>query len=82
MYYSGIDPFTERSVFSAKNPHDKAMQSALMQYRNSKNKTLILEALKTAFKTDLIGDGPKCLVRPQKSSFKPNKFHNDFKSNR
>ncbi len=79
MYYSGIDPFTERSVFSAKNPHDKAMQRALMQYRNPKNRNLVVDALKTASKTDLIGDGPKCLVRPLKGSFSQSKFKRDFK---
>lgn len=62
MYYSGIDPETEQSVFTAHNPHDKAMQRALMQYRAPRNRALVLEALQKAGRTDLIGDGPKCLI--------------------
>lgn len=62
MYYSGVDPDTERSIFVAHNPHDKAMQRALMQYKNPRNRQLVLEALKTAKRNDLIGEGPKCLI--------------------
>lgn len=62
MYYSGIDPDTGRKVFTAHNPHEKAMQRALMQYKNPRNKTLVLEALRLSNRTDLIGSGPKCLI--------------------
>lgn len=62
MYYSGVDPDTGRKVFTAHNPHEKAMQRALMQYKNPKNKTLVLEALRLSNRTDLIGSGPKCLI--------------------
>lgn len=62
MYYSGVDPDTGRKVFTAHNPHEKAMQRALMQYKNPRNKTLVLEALRLSNHTDLIGSGPKCLI--------------------
>lgn len=62
MYYSGVDPDTGRKVFTAHNPHEKAMQRALMQYKNPRNKTLVLEALRLSNRTDLIGSGPKCLI--------------------
>ena len=63
MYYSGIDPFTGKRVYTVHNPHHKAMQRALMQYRNPRNRALVIEALKEGGRTDLIGDGPKCLIR-------------------
>ena len=63
MYYSGIDPFTGKKVYTAHNPHQKAMQRALMQYRNPRNRALVMEALKEGGRTDLIGDGPRCLIR-------------------
>lgn len=62
MYYSGVDPDTGRKVFTAHNPHEKAMQRALMQYKNPRNKTLVLETLRLSNRTDLIGSGPKCLI--------------------
>lgn len=65
MYYSGYDPATGDTVFVARNPHDKAMQRALMQYRAPRNRKLVLEALQKAGRTDLIGTGPKCLVQPE-----------------
>ena len=63
MYYSGIDPFTGKKVLVVQNPHQKAMQRALMQYRNPRNRQLVREALKEGNREDLIGDGPKCLIR-------------------
>lgn len=68
MYYTGIDPRTGREVYVPKNPHEKAMQRALIQYRNPKLYDLVLEALRRAGRTDLIGFGPKCLIRPERSS--------------
>ncbi len=66
MYYTGLDPRTMQPVYTANNPHEKAMQRALIQYRNPKNESLVREALIKAGRTDLIGDGPKCLIRPKK----------------
>ncbi len=79
MYYSGIDPETGRKVFTAHNPHEKAMQRALMQYKNPKNKTLVLEALRLSNRTDLIGSGPKCLIDDGRSKdFRRSTFHKSF----
>ena len=65
MYYTGLDPRTMQPVYVPKNPHEKAMQRALMQYRDPKNDALVREALEKAGRTDLIGSGPKCLLRPR-----------------
>ncbi|MEG1726296.1 MAG: YgiQ family radical SAM protein [Acidaminococcaceae bacterium] len=62
MYYSGVDPETGEKVFVTQNPHEKAMQRALMQYKNPKNRLLIKEALQLAERTDLIGNNSKCLL--------------------
>ena len=63
MYYTGLDPRTMERVYVPTNPHEKAMQRALIQYRNPKNYYLVREALLTAHREDLIGSGPKCLIR-------------------
>lgn len=65
MYYTEMDPYTLEPVYVAKNPHDKAMQRAIMQYFNPKNYDLVIEALKKAGKTDLIGYSSKCLIAPK-----------------
>ena len=64
MYYTGLDPRTMKPVYVPHNPHEKEMQRALIQYRNPKNRELVKEALKKAGREDLIGFGPKCLLRP------------------
>ena len=66
MYYTGIDPVSMKSVYVCKNPHEKAMQRALIQYRNPKNYELVREALKLAGREDLIGFGKHCLIKPRK----------------
>ncbi len=66
IYYTGLDPRTMKPVYCPTDPHEKAMQRALIQYRNPKNHALVTEALRRAHRTDLIGYGPKCLVRPGK----------------
>ena len=63
MYYTGLDPRTMDRVYVPTDPHEKAMQRALIQYRNPKNYYLVREALLTAHREDLIGSGPKCLIR-------------------
>lgn len=63
MYCTGLDPRTMEPVYVAKTPHEKAMQRALIQYRNPKNRKLVREALLKAGRNDLIGPGPKCLIR-------------------
>ena len=64
MYYTGLDPRTMKKVYVPTNPHEKAMQRALIQYRNPKNYALVHEALVKAGRTDLIGFDKKCLIRP------------------
>ena len=68
MYYTGLDPRTMEPVYVPVNPHEKAMQRALIQYRNPKNYELVEEALKKAGRTDLIGYDRKCLIRPRKGN--------------
>lgn len=65
MYYTGLDPRTLQPVYVPKTPHEKAMQRALIQYRNPKNYDLVVEALTLAHRTDLIGFDKKCLIRPK-----------------
>ena len=67
MYYTGVDPRNMQPVYVATNPHEKAMQRALIQYRNPKNYDLVAEALTKAGRTDLIGFDKNCLIRPKRS---------------
>lgn len=64
MYYTGLDPRTMEPVYVPRSPHEKAMQRALIQYRDPKNYRLVHEALILAGRQDLIGFGPKCLIKP------------------
>lgn len=64
IFYTGLDPRTMKPVFCPTNPHEKAMQRALIQYRDPGNYDLVVEALRKAHREDLIGYGPKCLVKP------------------
>ena len=66
MYCTGLDPRTMEPVYVARDPHEKAMQRALIQYRDPKNYSLVHEALTLCHREDLIGTGPKCLIRPRK----------------
>ncbi len=65
MYYTGYDCRTMEKVYVPVNPHEKAMQRALIQYRNPKNYDLVMEALKLGGRTDLIGYEKTCLIRPK-----------------
>lgn len=85
MYYTGLDPYTMEEVYCAKNPHDKALQRALLQYFNPKNAHLVEEALKKARRYDLIGNGDNCLVRglpPQKNNYQKNNYKNNKRFNK
>lgn len=66
MYYTGVDPRTMKKVYVPSNPHEKAMQRALIQYRKPENYELVKEALIKAGRTDLIGFDKKCLIPPRK----------------
>ncbi|MBU7005266.1 YgiQ family radical SAM protein [Phosphitispora fastidiosa] len=63
IYYTGIDPLTGQKVYVPRSSKERQMQRALIQYRNPKNRGLVKEALRKAGREDLIGKGPKCLVR-------------------
>ncbi len=75
MYYTKLDPRDMKPVYVCENPHEKAMQRALIQYRNPNNYELVREALLKAGREDLIGFDKKCLIRPRNmgSGFKDNK---------
>lgn len=66
MYYTGVDPRNMEKVYVPRNPHEKAMQRALIQYRKPENYDLVKEALIKGHREDLIGFGEKCLIRPRK----------------
>lgn len=68
MYYTGLDPRTMQSVYVPRSAHEKAMQRALIQYRDPKNYDLVKEALHRAGREDLIGFDKKCLIPPRKLS--------------
>jgi len=68
MYYTGLDPRNGNKVYVCRNPHEKAMQRALIQYRNPKNYDLVYEALTIAGRKDLIGFEKHCLIRPGKNN--------------
>ncbi|MBO5278441.1 MAG: YgiQ family radical SAM protein [Lachnospiraceae bacterium] len=68
MYYTGLDPRTMEKVYVPVNPHEKAMQRALIQYRNPANYELVLEALKKTGRMDLVGFDKHCLIRPREAA--------------
>lgn len=72
MYYTGVDPRNMQPVYVPRNPHEKAMQRALIQYRDPKNYELVKEALLKEHREDLIGFGGKCLIPPRKITKKQN----------
>jgi len=73
MYYTEIDPFTMKHIYVPKTPHEKAMQRALLQWRKPENRRLIMQALHETHREDLVGFGPKCLLRPERSFNKDKK---------
>ncbi len=83
MYYTEIDPRDMKPVYVCKNPHEKAMQRALIQYKRTENYDIVKEALIKAHREDLIGFGPNCLIPPRKinSKHKSNKTGKKNESN-
>ncbi len=77
MYYTGLDPRDMRKVYVERNPHRKAMQRALIQYRDPKNYELVKEALLENGRADLIGYSRECLIPPR-----PWKKREEEKANR
>ena len=68
MWYTELDPRTMEPVYVARSPHDKALQRALLQWKRPEVRRLVVEALHRTGRTDLIGYGKECLVRPLGSS--------------
>lgn len=64
MFYTGLDPFTMKEVYVARDMEEKRMQRALLQFKNPANVPLVIKALKKAGRDDLIGYDKDCLVRP------------------
>lgn len=81
MYYSGINPFTGETVEVTTNPHHKAMQRALMQYGNPKNRLLVKEALLMCGREDLIGMDKNCLLHSKAPEYNPKKVRRRQVSN-
>ena len=82
MFATGIDPFTGKKVYVARDPREKRLQRALLQYGKPENAPLVREALIAAHREDLIGTGKDCLVRPE-NTFKPQgKNHGNNQNNR
>ncbi|QXM05782.1 YgiQ family radical SAM protein [Crassaminicella indica] len=73
MFYTGLDPRNMKRVYVPKTREEKAMQRALLQYRNPKNYDLVEKALILANRKDLIGYGPKCLIKPREEYNKKNR---------
>ena len=67
MFYTGLDPYTEKPIFVPKTREEKAEQRALLQYFRPENRQTVIAALRRAGRTDLIGYGENCLIRPDKN---------------
>ena len=64
MFYTGLDPYTLKEIYVPRTDREKGMQRALLQYYEPKNHAIVVRALREAGRSDLIGFGPECLVRP------------------
>lgn len=69
MFYTGFDPMTMEEVYIPRTKEEKAMQRALLQFSNPKKYDIVYDALMKAGRQDLIGYGPKCLIRPREDRF-------------
>ena len=79
MFYTGLDPLTMEEVYIPRSKEEKAMQRALLQFKNPKNYNIVYDAVVKAGREDLIGNGPKCLIR-DKNSFGKGNNHSNHKS--
>ena len=79
MFYTGIDPITMEHVYVPRTPKEKAEQRALLQYYKPENRKIVLEALKKAGRTDLIGYGKNCLVPPEKTAYRADNSKNQHR---
>lgn len=70
IFYTGVDPLTNEEVYVPRTKEEKAMQRALLQFKNPKNYNLVYEALMKADREDLIGNGPRCLIRSKEDRYR------------
>ena len=70
IFYTGLDPITMKKVYVPKTKEEKAMQRALLQFSNPKNYNIVYDALVKAGREDLIGNGPKCLIKSKEQRYK------------
>ena len=70
MFYTGLDPITMKEVYVPKTKEEKAMQRALLQFSKPKNYNIVYDALMKAGREDLIGNGPKCLIKSKEQRYK------------
>ncbi len=82
MFYTGLDPFTMEKVYVPKSPKEKAMQRALLQFKNPENYDIVKEALISVGREDLIGNSPRCLIRASKTDTRKNTAPDRKKSRR
>lgn len=82
MFYTGLDPFTMEKVYVPKSPKEKAMQRALLQFKNPENYDIVKEALISVGREDLIGNSPRCLIRASKTDTRKNIVPDRKKSRR
>ncbi|MBR5156788.1 MAG: YgiQ family radical SAM protein [Clostridia bacterium] len=80
MFYTGIDPRTMQPVYVPKSAEDKAMQRALLQYKNPDNYNTVYKALQKAGREDLIGFGSECLIRPKRQMNDKGGYKNESKN--
>ncbi|MBQ8717856.1 MAG: DUF3362 domain-containing protein, partial [Clostridia bacterium] len=64
MYYTGLDPFSMKEIYTPTDYREKQLQRALLQYRKPQMHSMVREALRKCGREDLIGNGKDCLVRP------------------
>lgn len=75
MYYTGLDPMTMKPVYVPKSRKEKEAQRALLQFRRPENYETVKQALIENGREDLIGFGPRCLIKPFKETYnKENKY--------
>ena len=79
MYYTGINPLNMKKVYVATDYHEKQLQRALLQFNRPQNADLVREALTKAGRTDLIGHGKDCLVRPTNASMPSHSYRKSEK---
>ena len=82
MFYTGLDPYTLKEIYVPRTDREKGMQRALLQYYEPKNHAVVVRALKEAGRTDLIGYGPDCLVKPLAGERTSNETGSSGKSHR